>query len=123
MKIQSSYIFLGNPYGQKEKSDNPSVIIVKNRLPNYIYKAFPNVIKVADYNNFYKNKYTVDLQYNNAIFNVEFIATEVISTYYLDVVVTGRIKYQIVKCLEYIQNTLLNSGVRERYIDIISYGY
>lgn len=121
MKIQSSYIFLGNPYGQKEKSDNLSVIIVKNRLPNYIYKAFPNVIKVADYNNFYKNKYTVDLQYNNAIFNVEFIATEVISTYYLDVVVTGRIKYQIVKCLEYIQNTLLNSGVRERYIDIISY--
>ena len=52
---------------------------------------------------------------------VEFIITEVVDTKYLDVVVQGNTKAQIVKCLEDIQYTLLTSGVRERYIDIVSY--
>lgn len=47
--------------------------------------------------------------------------TEVVETKYLDIVVKGNTKYQLVKYSEYIQYTLLNSGVRERYIDIISY--
>lgn len=121
MKLQNSYIFLGNPYRKIEKSADPSVIVLEKSLPSYIMSAFPNAAKESSNEHFYKRKYTVDCQYNNITCNVEFISTEVVGTYYLDVIVTGKTKSQIVNCLEHIQNVLLGSGIRERYIDIISY--
>lgn len=121
MKLQNSYIFLGNPYRKIEKSADPSVIVLEKSLPSYIMSVFPNATKESSNEHFYKRKYTVDCQYNNITCNVEFISTEVVGTYYLDVIVTGKTKSQIVNCLEHIQNVLLGSGIRERYIDIISY--
>lgn len=121
LELQNSYIFLGNPYRKTGKSDNPSVVTLEKSLPSYIMDAFPNAIKESTYEHFYKRKYDVNLQNNNITCKVKFICTEVVGTYYLDVVVTGKTKSQIVNCLENIQNSLLVSGVRERYIDIISY--
>ena len=126
MELQNSYIFLKNPYRKEEKVDNRSadgtvVLTVGKNLFNYIKASFPTITKVDGYGNFYKKKYSTDLQFGKVTCKVEFIITEVVDTKYLDVVVKGNTKVQIVKCLEHIQYTLLTSGVRERYIDIVSY--
>lgn len=126
MELQNSYIFLKNPYTPTEQTNNHSedgtiVLTVGKNLYSYIKASFPTIIKVDGYGGFYKRKYAADLQYNNFTCKVEFIITEVVDTKYLDVVVQGNTKAQIVKCLEDIQYTLLTSGVRERYIDIVSY--
>lgn len=126
MELQNSYIFLKNPYAKEEKTNNRSedgtvVLTIGKNLYSYIKASFPAIAKVDGYGNFYKKKYTTDLQYSNVTCKAEFIITEVVDTKYLDVVVNGKTKSQLVKCLEQIQYTLLTSGVRERYIDIVSY--
>ena len=126
MELQNSYIFLKNPYAKEQKTNNRSddgtvVLTVGKNLYSYIKACFPTITKVDGYGNFYKKKYSTDLQFGKVICKVEFIITEVVDTKYLDVVVKGNTKAQIVKGLEHIQYTLLTSGVRERYIDIVSY--
>lgn len=90
-------------------------------LYSYIKKTFPTITKVIGYGNSFKNKYSAEIQCGKRSCKVDFIITEVVETKYLDVVVQGKTKAQIVKCLEEIQKNLLASGVRERYIDIVSY--
>lgn len=126
MELQNSYIFLKNPYAKDEKADNRSedgtvVLTIGKNLYSYIKASFPTVSKDDGYGNFYKRKYATALQFGKVTCQVEFIITEVVDTKYLDVVVKGNTKAQIVKCMEHIQYTLLTSGVRERYIDIVSY--
>ena len=126
MQLQNSYIFLKNPYGKEEMANKRSedgtlVLTIGKNLYSYIKSSFPTINKVDDNKNFYKNKYVADLKCGNVICRTEFIITEVVDTYYLDIVVVGNTKAQIVKCLEFIQYTLLTSGVRESYIDIVSY--
>lgn len=126
LELQNSYIFLKNPYANEETKetcteDGTLVLRVGKNLYNYIKASFPALTRVADYGDFYKSKYVTELQFGSVICNVEFIITELVDTQYLDVVVKGNTKNQIVKCLENIQYTLLISGVRERYIDIVSY--
>lgn len=126
LESQNSYIFLKNPYVNEEPKesrteDGTLVLRVEKNLYNYIKASFPSITRVGDYGDFYKSKYVTDLQFGSVICNVEFIITEVVDTQYLEVVAKGKTKNQMVKCLEHIQYTLLTSGVRERYIDIISY--
>lgn len=126
MELQNSYIFLKNPYAKEEKTNNCSedgtvVLTVGKNLYSYIKASFHTITKVDGYGNFYKKKYSTDLQFGKMTCKVEFIITEVVETKYLDVVVKGNTKAQIVKGLEYIQYTLLTSGVCERSIDIVSY--
>lgn len=126
MELQNSYIFLKNLYARDENSNNRSedgtvVLTVGKNLYSYIKASFPTVSKVDGHGNFYKRKYATVLQFGKVTCQVEFIITEVVDTKYLDVVVKGNTKAQIVKCMEHIQYTLLTSGVRERYIDIVSY--
>lgn len=126
MVLQNSYIFLKNPYAKEEETtkredDGKVVFIIGKNLYSYIKDAFPSLTKVDGYGNFYRKKYYTDLQYGKVTCTAEFVITEVVDTRYLDVLVKGKTKAQIVKCLEHIQFTLLTSGVREKYIDIISY--
>lgn len=126
MELQNSYIFLKNPHTRDEKNNNNSedgtlVLTIGKNLYSYIKASFPQIVKVDGYGNIYKKKFAADLQFNNVTCNAEFIITEVVDTKYLDIIVKGKSKSQIVKCLEYIQYTLLTSGIRERYIDIVSY--
>ena len=126
MELQNSYIFLKNPYSREEKTndrleDGAVVLTAGKNLYSYIKTLFPTITRIDGYGNFYKKKYTTDLQYGNVTCKVEFIITEVVYTKYLDVVVEGKTKAQLVMCLEQIQYTLLTSGVREKYIDIVSY--
>ena len=126
MELQNSYIFLKNPYWKEKQTENTTQngtvnLRFEKNLYDYIKVSFPGVVWVNGCGNIYKRKYSTDLQLGNTICKVEFVITEVVDTKYLDIIVTGKTKSQIVKCLESIQNTLLSSGIHERYIDIISY--
>lgn len=126
MELISSYIFLKNSYAKqepevKQKADGTQVLVLGKNLYSYIKKTFPTITKVTGYGNSFKNKYSAEIQCGKSSCRVDFIITEVVETKYLDVVVQGKTKAQIVKCLEEIQKNLFASGVRERYIDIVSY--
>ena len=125
MELQNSYIFLKNPYGQKEDeaSSVGSVVrtlVFEENLNSYIKKAFP-VATSVDTNFYYKHRYMDSVQTGRNVCTVVFRVAEVVDTYYLDIEVSGKTRTQVVSCLESVQHRLLNSGVRERYIDIISY--
>jgi len=121
LELHNSYIFLKNPYAQEENTNNDGTVVLPDRknLYGFIKDSFPTITKIEGY--FYRKKYATDLTYDNVAFKEEFNITEVVDTKYLDIVVKGKTKVQIVNCLEHIQYTLLTSGLRERYIDIISY--
>lgn len=125
MKLQNSYVFLKNPYWQEPKpykdSNGMIVLTIGNNLYSYIKKCFPTISRDDGYGDFYKKKYTTAVQCEEGECQAEFIITEVVDTKYLDVVVDAKTKHQAVRCLEHIQNTILSSGVREIYIEIISF--
>ena len=126
MQLQNSYIFLKNPYWKEKQADNTTQsgttnLSFEKNLYDYIKVSFPGVVWVNGYGNIYKRKYSTDFQLGNTFCKVEFVITEVVDTKYLDIIAIGKTKSQIVKCLENVQNTLLSSGIHERYIDIISY--
>lgn len=125
MKLQNSYVFLKNPYWQEPKpykdSNGMIVLTIGNNLYSYIKKCFPTISKDDGYGDFCKKKYTTAVQCGEGECQAEFIITEVVDTKYLDVVVDAKTKHQAVRCLEHIQNTILSSGVREIYIEIISF--
>lgn len=126
MELISSYIFLKNSYAKqenevKQKADGMQVLVLGKSLYSYIKKTVPTITKDNSYGNSFKNKYSAEIQCGKSICKVDFIITEVVETKYLDVVVQGKTKARIVKCLEDIQKNLFDSGIRERYIDIVSY--
>lgn len=126
MELTNSYIFLKNPYSKEDPTrhrskDGTITLTFRDNLFNYIEKSFATITKVDCSENFYHKKYVGDITYDNIICKAEFFVTEVVDTMYLDISVTGKTKIQTIKCLEFIQETLLSSGVREIYIDIVSY--
>lgn len=88
---------------------------------SYIEKAFPGITKHKDQEWYYRRKLRWVWNDGKTQCDVEFHITEVIDTTYLDIVVEGMSKSQIVKCLEYIQKTMQDSSVQADYIMVISY--
>lgn len=126
MKLKNSYIFLENLYAIKENKrttlkDGTMILSKSRNVHFYIKELFPSMNIVDDIGIFYKKRYIGTWEFGDIICNVEFVVTEVTDTIYLDLLVKGKTKNQIVKCIEEIQNKLLTSGIREEYIDIISY--
>jgi len=123
LQIQNSHIFLKNPYKKNAESNDSKklkVLISNDNITKYITKAFPNVVAV-DAGCYYKCRYDATVKSKKSECFVEFHITEVVDTHYLDVVVKGKTTAQIVSCLEEVQARLLKSGIKERYIDILSY--
>lgn len=123
----NSYIFLNNPYKPRSKksvkNENNNIIdleIGKN-VWSYIKKTFPDATKNKEQKLHYRSKLL--WVYNEGKFrcDVEFCIAEVVDATYLDIVVEGKSKSQIVHCLEYIQTVLQDSGVQTDYIMVISY--
>lgn len=125
MELQNSYIFLKHPF-KEDKShyideNGNQVFVVGRNVYSYIKKVFPSISKVKDFGDFYNKKFTCVVPLNYISYNVSFKLTEVTDVSYLDVSVEGKTKSKIITCLEYIQEKILNSGIRENYVDIISY--
>lgn len=126
LKIQNSYIFLNNLYKKEEKKgiskrDGTVVVTLHNSIDYYISNSFPKLKQNKDSNNHFRWEYHCDVQVESSDCKVKFIINEVVNVTYLDVIVEGKTKVQIIKCLEQIQDILLSSGVRDNYIIIISY--
>ncbi|MBO5967746.1 MAG: hypothetical protein J6S14_04510 [Clostridia bacterium] len=126
MTLQNSYIFLENPYKKQtdasvQSSSGTTTLTLRKSVRSYLAATFTNLTRITDYGNFYKRKYATDILCGKYTFKTEFIITDVVDTTYLDIIVEGKTKSQLVACLEYIQATFLSSGIQENYIDIISY--
>lgn len=125
MKLQNSYIFLDNPYKKEEPQTkvegNTIVLNIGNSLYSYIKRKFPTIMQSDEYDLVYKKKYFTDLKYDDVVYKVEYIITEVVGTEFLDVIVEGKSKATIIKVLEYVQSELFDSGIGEDYVDIITY--
>lgn len=125
MKLQNSYIFLKHPFKKDESQytdeNGNLVFILGHNVYSYVKKAFPSISKVDDFGDVYKKKYTANINVNEIYYSISFKITEVTDIRYLDVVVEGKTKSQIITCLEYIQEEIFKSGIREDFVDIISY--
>ena len=125
MKLQNSYIFLKNPFVKDDtietKPDGTTLFKLRGNVYSYLSSAFKDMIITSDKENFLRRVCESKVEIDNTLFNVKFILNEVINVWYLDVEVEGKTKAKCVKCLEFVQDKILNSGVRSRYIDIISY--
>ena len=126
MELRNSYIFLNNPHTTEgshsyTREDGTQVLSIGKSLHHYINSAFPDAEPEKGYGNIYTKKYSLTWQCKNIVCQVDFIATEVVKTYFLDIYVRGNTKHQAVECLEDIHHRLLASGICKRYIDILSY--
>lgn len=123
MQIQNSYIFIPNPYKKKETSNGKKdgVIYIGHNFISYLISTFPTVVKVPDSRNFFKSEYTYTFEFEGNSIEAKFIIYVVIEKYYLDVVVTGKSKAQIIKSLEYLHAAIEKSDILNDYIEIISY--
>lgn len=133
LKIQSSYIFLQNNYKNKpedikvEKIENENIagkIVIKidKLVSQYITECFPNIsMNKEETNRPFKIEYSCVFSYGKYENTVRFVINNVADVTYLDIFVDGKSKAQAINCMESIQDKLLNSGMREYYIDIVSY--
>lgn len=125
MKIQNSYIFLSNPYKEATKKENSIadgkiVFEIGKNVYSYILTSFPNLSK-EECGNFFRRVCSVSIQTETNCCQVNFIINEVADITYLDIIVEGKTEVQIIKCAELVQEKLLSSGIRDNYIDIVSY--
>lgn len=108
MQKQSSYIFL-------ERDD----ISKPERIDKLISKKFPNTkidnTGILRINNI---KWKCEIDSCSVFFNLKIIS---FIAQYLDITVEGEEESAIIKCLEEVHDKLLNSGIRDNYIMIISY--
>lgn len=126
MTLKNSYIFLSNPYKKEKKKENRTpdgaiILEVGKNVYSYISAAFPNLTKDKESSNLFRREYGCSVQVGTDCCEVKFIINEVVDITYLDVVAEGKNKAQIIKCLEQVQDTLLSSGIQDKYINIISY--
>ena len=121
MKKQSSYIFLEHPYKKEEKKTNEDsnviVLDIGTSVYSFIEKSFSTVKSIKDDTNLFISKFQGTI--NDC--DVTFLIHEVARNVYLDIVVEGKNQKAVIECLESVQNNLLNSGIRDYYVDIISY--
>lgn len=124
VELTNSYILLDKGKKNKvtKKDDGTIVLPVGRNVYSFILSVYPNTTKQnKDENNIFRNEYVSTIQVDSTSYDVKFIINEVVDIEYLDVIVTGKSKAQIVKCLEQIQETIFTSGIRDYYIDIVSY--
>ena len=124
LHLMSSYIFLKSPYKktmQKNSDKNDIVLDVGKNVFNFVCNLFPKVTVSIDSVNPFKRE--CNLNINNGIFdcNIVFIINEVRENTFLDIIVNGKNKIQIIKCLEYIQGKIFESDINKYYISIVSY--
>lgn len=125
LQLQNGYIFIPNPYKKKEtpkkKEDGMIYVDVGHDFISYLKSAFPTAVKTPERGDFFKSEYTYTVEFDENRIEAKFLIHEVVETYYLDVVTTGRSKPKIVKGLEYIQVAIEKSDISKDYIEIISY--
>ena len=124
MKLESHYIFLpkekSNKISSYKREDGTIVITLPTGVRDYIVKAFPEISSSIEMS-VYRRVYNAELCISNIVYKVVLSLYDVGKSTYLDIEVEGKTKVQIIKCLEFIEETLFNSGIEDDYICVISY--
>ncbi len=126
MQLQNSYIFLLYPFKKDTKrpvtKKGENVIRIRgSSASSFIKEVFPSAIETTEYDNIFKHKYICTITDKDTHYTAELIINVVVEKIYLDVIVEGKSKAQIVETLEYIQSTMQSSGIQSAYVMIISY--
>lgn len=122
MTLKNSYIFLEHPNKKPnsyEDEQGNMVFVVGNNVYGFVKKEFPCVVKESTRDDIFQTK--LKLTENKLSADISFVITEVEKITYLDVVVDGSSRSNLIACLEFIQKKLFDSGVRQHYIEIVSY--
>ncbi len=124
MVLKNSYIFL--EHSSKKTSSHRDeqgniVFDVGHNVHGFIKSAFPNSIKDISIIDVFKTKLDCFLEEDKNVCDVSFVISTVEKITYLDVIVSGKGRSKLISCLEFIQEKLFSSGVRQYYIEIVSY--
>lgn len=119
MKKQNSYIFFTHPKKKNEtKIEDGSLIIdVGQNVYSYITNTFHSIKRVKDDTDIFKVK-CIGTLYDC---EVEFVKHGTDVAEYLDISAEGKTAAKTINCLEHIHRELFNSGIREHYVEIVSY--
>lgn len=120
MKIQSSWIFLEHPNKKERESlttEGNTHLDIGHSLYSFISNTFPEVERVVDPSDIFSSQLAGTLYNCNAMFDIHGVG----SMQYLDVFVEGETEELVIGCLEKIQTSLLQSGIKHYYVDINSY--
>jgi hypothetical protein len=119
MKKQSSYIFLQHPSKEKKQKNEDGTIVIEigNNVYGFISRTFPSVTSIGDKSDIFDKQFKGDIYACSVIFTIHDVA----SVEYLDISVEGNTAAKTIGCLEQIQSELFNSGIRNYYVDIVSY--
>lgn len=119
MLLTNSYVFL---LLDKEIEVEEECYEKTNKsIEDYILHIFPDLKRVDIDAGLYKKTYDCSVNYKEYNYKVTFVLNCVLDIRYLDISVEGKSKVNIIKCLSYIQQLLLQSGLKEQYIAIITY--
>jgi hypothetical protein len=125
MRLQNSYIFLVNPKKQDIKqqslSGNKRAFEFKQSVYSYVSKCFPGTTEYEIDGWDYQHKMVWRSDDHPDTCTVVFRFYSVIETTYLDVAAEGGSEEDVIKCLEYVHETLQSSGVCSDYVMILSY--
>ena len=125
MQLQSSYIFLPNPYNKKPSQweDETGVLHVEtgHSVYNYVKKAFPNMIGKEIPVSMFQYKYLFSVETGGKSVDISIVSKSVMDSCYLNVEAEGQTKGQLIDALEYVHSALFTTGIEEDYISIISY--
>lgn len=127
MQKQSSYIFLIHPFKKKtettkDNNSNRKKMEFNSKsidgVNKFISKTFAPIKRVDNKNNFFVEQFEYEFDSCNITFTIHSVS----GLKYLDINVEHETSEEkIIKCLEEVQDKLLNSGIRNNYIEIISY--
>ena len=122
MIIESHYIFLPKEKAKKvtTRDDGTLVLNLPIGVGGYISKIF-SISSTVYEESIFKRAYDTTINVSDITFKVVFLQYDVGKNVYLSIKVEGITKYQIIKCLEHVQERLLCSGIGEDYIAIISF--
>lgn len=125
MRLQNSYIFLVNPKKQDIKqqslSGNKRAFEFKQSVYSHVSKCFPGTTEYEIDGWDYQHKMVWRSDDHPDTCTVVFRFYSVIETTYLDVAAEGGSEEDVIKCLEYVHETLQSSGVCSDYVMILSY--
>lgn len=123
MKLASHYIFLKKENKKPYKNEDGVLVLdLPTGVKSYLTKAFPSLSPVPILNDpIYKRSYNAEFCISDIVYKVELSQYDVGKSTYLDIEVEGKTKVQIIKCLEFIEETLFSSGIEDDYICVISY--
>lgn len=128
MELQNSYILIYKDKTTDVLSDintqksNHSIVISTvedNPIRDYLFSLFANVERTEKIPGFY-SKYKCRLKHSRN-YDITIVARNVKADFYIDIIVSGNNKEQIIKKMEAIHTALIQSKVNKEYTFIVSF--